>query len=64
MFEADWPMMEQANEYIHRRAAKPYPDEIRFPSWMWQNSVMADFYEWCRKQPVPPNLFGMDCYSL
>ena len=64
VFEADWPMMEQTNEYVHRRAAKPYPEEMRFPTWMWKNAVMSDFWEWCRKQPEPPNLFGMDCYSL
>ena len=25
---------------------------------------MVEFFDWCRKQPEPPNLFGMDCYSL
>jgi hypothetical protein len=50
--------------YTHRRVAKPFPDDIRFPVWMWQNQVMSEFFEWCREIPNSPNLFGMDCYSL
>ena len=66
VFEADWPDMEGANEYIHRRRASPYPDKSRFPTWMWRNQCMDDFFEWCKRQPPgdTPDLFGMDCYSL
>lgn len=49
IFEADWPAMQAANEYTHRLRASPFPEEIRFPKWMWHNQCMADFFEWCKK---------------
>lgn len=66
VFEADGPTMHAANEYVHRRRQSPFPpdDALRFPSWMWKNQVMLDFYEWCRRRAEPPLLIGMDCYSL
>ena len=33
VFEADWPFMETANEYIHGRRGTPFPSEMRFPTW-------------------------------
>jgi erythromycin esterase-like protein/ubiquitin-protein ligase len=66
VFEADYPTMERANEYIHGQRASPFDDAARFPRWMWQNAVMADFYEWCKELPLSqtPEIFGADCYSL
>ena len=67
VFEADWPFMEAANEYAHGRRMTPFLDgEARFPSWMWQNQCMVDFFMWCKRQApaTTPYLFGMDCYSL
>jgi erythromycin esterase-like protein len=66
LFEADWPAMQAANEYIHRRRTSPYQDERRFPEWMWHNQCMADFFEWCKRREPDgtPQLFGIDCYSL
>ncbi len=63
MFEADWPAMQAANEYIHRRRASPYQEDIRFPKWMWHNQCMSDFFEWAKRlEPEhTPQLFGIDC---
>ena len=51
VLEAEWPMMERVNEYTHRRCAeRPFPEdesEMPFPSWMWRNQCMADFFSWC-----------------
>ena len=38
--------------YIHRRRASPYPDKSRFPTWMWRNQCMDDFFEWCKRQVI------------
>jgi erythromycin esterase-like protein len=67
VFEADWPTMLRVNEFTHRRETAPFPDEWKhFPSWMWQNQCMAEFFDWCKKQlpEKKAELFGMDCYSL
>ena len=66
VFEADWPLMQAADEYVHRRRQLPYPEAVGFPAWMWRNACMADFFEWARARPpaTAPSLFGMDCYSL
>jgi erythromycin esterase-like protein/ubiquitin-protein ligase len=67
VFEADFPLMEAANEYVQGRRAEPFPDgRARFPSWMWRNKCMVDFLDWAKRLPPAqvPQLFGMDCYSL
>ena len=66
VFEADWPFMEAANEFVHRRRATPFPDKIGFPEWMWHNQCMKEFFAWAQRQEPArtPELFGMDCYSL
>ena len=66
MFEADWPAMQAANEYIHRLRASPYEEQIRFPKWMWHNQCMSDFFEWAKRlEPEhTPQLFGIDCCKL
>ena len=63
LFEADWPAMQAANEYIHRLRASPYEEEIRFPKWMWHNQCMSEFFEWAKSlEPEhTPQLFGIDC---
>ena len=54
VLEAEWPMMERVNEYTHRRCAeRPFPEdesEMPFPSWMWRNQCMADFFSWCVRE--------------
>ena len=66
VFEADWPLMEAANEFIHRKRTTPFPAKIGFPKWMWHNQCMEDFFSWAQRKPPAktPELFGMDCYSL
>ena len=66
VFEADWPFMERANDFIHHKRHTPFEDQPRFPSWMWKNQCMQDFFDWCKERPSTTeiNLLGMDCYSL
>ena len=64
VFEADWPLMQCANEYIHGRRGTPFPDEVRFPSWMWRNEVTHDLLSWCRQQQHPPDVFGCGACCL
>ena len=64
VFEADWPFMEAANDYIHSRRATPFPDGVAaFPSWMWRNQATIELFDWCKALPPSkiPDLFGMDC---
>jgi erythromycin esterase-like protein len=74
VFEADWPFMRRVNAYTHSVGSEPstpYPNEERFPKWMWKNQVMCEFFDWCKSRHSlllqsqrSPELFGMDCYSL
>jgi erythromycin esterase-like protein/ubiquitin-protein ligase len=66
VFEADWPTMCLANDFLHGKRASPFDDKVRFPQWLWTNGCMLDFFEWCRALPPSqtPEVFGMDCYSL
>ena len=51
VFEADWPLMERVNQYTHRLRAKPFDgkeEDMSFPSWMWRNQCMLEFFQWCR----------------
>ena len=74
VFEADWPFMRSVNDYTHSVSSTPstpYPNEERFPKWMWNNQIMYEFFDWCKSRHSlllqskrSPELFGMDCYSL
>src|SRR5947207_7804327 len=51
--EADWPDAYEVNRYV--RGASSAADAegalrgfVRFPSWMWRNTVVVDFAEWLR----------------
>jgi len=65
-FEADWPYMQAANDFVHGRRATPFPAEERFPTWMWRNEVTVQLFEALKRLPpaLTPDLFGLDCYSL
>jgi erythromycin esterase-like protein len=43
-------------------------DFKRFPSWMWRNTVVAEFVDWLRAhnegRGVKAGFYGMDLYSL
>lgn len=74
--EGDWPDAYRVHQYASqqghdRNATEALSGFIRFPSWMWRNTVLMEFIEWLRdhnqsklvdKRPV--GFFGLDLYSL
>src|SRR5919106_4432690 len=51
--EADWPDAYRVNRYVRGAsddldAAEALADFRRFPTWMWCNTVVAEFVEWQR----------------
>ncbi len=73
--EGDWPDAYQVNRYVlggnEPDAASALSGFRRFPSWMWRNTVVADFVEWLREHnkatPRPEwrtGFYGLDLYSL
>ena len=72
--EADWPDAERANRWAQGSSADASAEEAlgafrRFPTWMWRNTVVAEFLSWLRdhneRRAQAPAVFqGMDLYSL
>jgi erythromycin esterase-like protein/predicted phosphoribosyltransferase len=73
--EADWPDAYRVNRYVRGKshdssALESLADFGRFPTWMWRNTVVADFIAWLRahNDRVPPGgragFYGLDLYSL
>ena len=74
--EADWPDMLRVHRYVRGLGEDADADAalggfMRFPQWMWRNTVMLEFVEWAREWNSRPanrqsqvGLFGMDLYSL
>lgn len=68
-FEADFPDMDQVNDYIHGRR-NAWDSFHRFPTWMWRNHAFSDFADRIREYNIneSPNedvsFFGLDLYSL
>ena len=74
--EADWPDMLRVHRYVRGLGDDADADAalggfMRFPQWMWRNTVMLEFLEWAREWNRRPEnersqvgLFGMDLYSL
>src|SRR5215216_6517809 len=74
--EADWPDAFRVNRYV--RGVSPDKDAnealsgfLRFPTWMWRNTVVRDFVEWLRdyNDSLPAGatkvgFYGLDLYSL
>ena len=53
LVEADWPDAFRVNRYVRggsndSDAIEALADFRRFPSWMWQNTAVAEFVEWLR----------------
>src|SRR5438094_8967444 len=51
--EADWPDAYRVNRYVRgatddRNGHDALAGFMRFPTWMWRNSVVLDFVEWLR----------------
>jgi erythromycin esterase-like protein len=73
--EADWPDAYRVNRYVRglsndRNARQALSGFKRFPTWMWRNTVVADFVEWLREfnkgRPAAgkAGFYGIDLYSL
>jgi erythromycin esterase-like protein len=55
--EADWPDAYRVNSFVRAANDDEGPDEAlsgfrRFPTWMWCNTVVADFVRWLREHNV------------
>jgi erythromycin esterase-like protein len=72
--EGDWPDAYQINRYIHTDDFTSVYEALdsfdRFPTWMWQNVVVAHFAQWLKEhnkkqlQQERINFYGLDLYSL
>jgi erythromycin esterase-like protein len=73
--EADWPDAYRVNRWVRHAsteagAAAALDDFVRFPRWMWRNTVVVDFIEWLREhnaRRMPADragFYGLDLYSL
>jgi erythromycin esterase-like protein len=74
--EGDWPDAYQANRYARHQDGGADPSEAlsgfeRFPTWMWRNTVVAEFVHWLRQHNdaiADPTrragFYGLDLYSL
>jgi erythromycin esterase-like protein len=73
--EADWPDAYRVNRWVRHVSEEPdaaaaLGDFVRFPRWMWRNSVVVDFVEWLRRYNAKRmasdriGFYGLDLYSL
>jgi erythromycin esterase-like protein len=73
--EADWPDAYRVNRWVRhasqeKDAASALGDFVRFPRWMWRNTVVVDFIESLRglnaKRMAADRVgfYGLDLYSL
>jgi erythromycin esterase-like protein len=73
--EADWPDAYRANRWVRHAsretgATGALDDFVRFPRWMWRNTVVVDFLEWLWRHNARGmtadrvGFYGLDLYSL
>jgi erythromycin esterase-like protein len=73
--EADWPDAYRVNRWVRDASADADADAalsdfVRFPQWMWRNTVVVAFIEWLRRHNVSldgaarTGFYGLDLYSL
>jgi erythromycin esterase-like protein len=73
--EADWPDAYRVNHFVRgvsddHTAEEALGDFIRFPTWMWRNTVVRDFVGWLagHNAQLPEarraGFYGLDLYSL
>jgi erythromycin esterase-like protein len=74
--EGDWPDAARVDRYVRgggrdRTAAAALGGFRRFPSWMWRNTVVADFVSWLRARNSAERsperrcgFYGLDLYSM
>jgi erythromycin esterase-like protein/predicted phosphoribosyltransferase len=73
--EADWPDAYRVNRFVRGAGDDATPEEalrgfVRFPTWMWRNTVVRDFADWLRDRNERADasrqagFYGLDLYSL
>ncbi len=71
--EADWPDAARVDRYVRHLPPSPSPEApfTRFPTWMWKNEEVAEFWHWLRAfngaVEAPERrvgFYGLDLYSL
>jgi len=73
--EADWPDAYRINRWVRHvseeaDAAAALGAFVRFPRWMWRNTVLVEFVEWLRRYNARRmasdrvGFYGLDLYSL
>jgi erythromycin esterase-like protein/adenine/guanine phosphoribosyltransferase-like PRPP-binding protein len=74
--EGDWPDAYRVNRYVRgdnedRDATAALSGFLRFPTWMWRNTVVRDFIAWLRTHndartsaAERVGFYGLDLYSL
>ena len=73
--EADWPDAYRINRWVRHIGEEPdaaaaLGDFVRFPRWVWRNTVVVDFVEWLRRYNAKRmasdriGFYGLDVYSL
>jgi len=74
--EADWPDAYRVNRYVRgelrdQDAFGALAGFIRFPAWMWRNTVVLEFVDWLRahndglgRDAVKARFYGLDLYSM
>jgi erythromycin esterase-like protein/adenine/guanine phosphoribosyltransferase-like PRPP-binding protein len=74
--EADWPDAYRVNRFVRARGDDPAADAAlgsfeRFPTWIWRNTVLAEFVTWLREhndragdERRKAGFYGLDLYGL
>ncbi|MDP9365596.1 MAG: erythromycin esterase family protein [Chloroflexota bacterium] len=78
--EADWPDAARVDRYVRGGGGAAATDDsaeaalgdfVRFPRWMWRNTVVRDFVAWLRAHndalpsgALRTGFYGLDLYSL
>jgi erythromycin esterase-like protein len=73
--EADWPDAYRVARWVRHMSEEPEAaaalgDFVRFPRWMWRNTVVVDWVEWLRRynaRRMPSDrigFYGLDLYSM
>ncbi|QSX79952.1 erythromycin esterase family protein [Lysobacter solisilvae] len=73
--EADWPDAYRVNRHVRGDPQDADADQalagfLRFPTWMWRNTVVRGFVDWLRahNDALSPDarvgFYGLDLYSL
>lgn len=78
LIEAEWPCVYEINKFINKKtnqysSIQELLDKNmnKFPTWMWNNSVIADLISWLKEYNANEedekkriNMFGIDCQQF